>query len=136
MNQYQPLADQIAPTDLIPFQMAQTPVVSGSKILAEIIRMVIELLLAQNLPKIFVRDLRFVSKQFNDLVTPLLYRHTILTHRILLSLLLKEHDIAPHKRQVGQDVREYTQHLTLNGDLPPEHLSRVFESLKCLREVT
>ena len=136
MNQYQPLFDPIAPMDVIPLQMAQTSMMSGSKILAEILRIVIEILLAQNLPEGFLRNLRLVSKQFHGLFTPLLYRHIILTPRIVLSLVSSEATLAPYKLQLATDLRMYTKQVTLNRELPTEQLRSVFERLKHLQEVT
>ena len=97
--------------------------------------MVVEIVLAQEVATSFF-DLRVVSKQFNSLVTPLLYRHIILNKRIIVSLVSHQATLSPHKLQVAHDIREYTWHVTLQGDFPEEHLGSVFGSLKHLREVT
>ncbi len=122
--------------DLTQLPASQNPVMSGSKILAEILRIVIEMLLAQKLPKWFFWNLRLVSKQFNDVVTPLIYRHIVLSSRDILLLVSNETTLSPHELQIARDIGRYTRHVFLKGDLPVEHLRSVFESLKHLREVT
>lgn len=109
---------------------------SRARILTDILRMVIEILLAQKLPKRFFDDLRLVSKQFNIVVTPMLYRHFVLNNRTVLLLMSKESILPPYKVQIARNIREYTQHVTLKEHLPAEHLRNVFQSLKYLREVT
>ena len=96
--------------------------------------MVLETVLAQELPRSFV--LRLVCKRFSSVVTPLLYRHIILNKHIVLSLVSDQRTLSSHKLQVAHDVREYTWHVILQGDLPEEHLAHVFRSLNYLREVT
>ena len=133
MDQPLHLADQLAIMDLNP---VQNPVMSRAKIPTEILCMVVETVQAQQLPTSFF-DLRLVSKQFNSLVTPLLYRHIILNKQIIVSLVSNQATLSPHKLQVAHNIREYTWHVTLQGDVfPEEHLGSVFGSLKYLREVT
>ena len=98
--------------------------------------MVIETLLAQNLSNGFFCDLRLVSKQFDVVVTPMLYRHFVLNKRTVLLLVSKESTLQPHMVQIARNIREYTQHVTLKENLPAENLRIVFQSLKYLREVT
>ena len=121
--------------DFIPRPLVQNPVMSRAKIPAEILCMIVETVLAQQLPTSFF-DLRLVSKQVNSLVTPLLYRHIILNKHIIVSLVPNQATLSPHMLQVAHDVREYTRHVTLQGDFPEEHLGSIFRSLKHLREVT
>lgn len=97
--------------------------------------MVVETVLAQDVPTSFM-DLRLVSKQFNSLATPLSYRHINLNKRAIESLVSNRATLRPHKLQVARDIREYTWHVTLQGEIPEEHLGRAFGSLKYLREVT
>ena len=66
-----------APLEIVPLPASHTPIKSKPKLLADILRMVMELLLAIKLPEKFLFPLRFVSKEFNALILPLLYRHTI-----------------------------------------------------------
>ena len=63
-----------------------------------------------------VGDLGLDSSEFNSLVTPLLYRHIILNKRIIVSLVSNQATLSPHKLQVAHDVREYTWHVTLQGE--------------------
>ena len=86
---------------------------------------------ARKVPRSFF-ELRLVSKQLNNLVTPLLYWHIILNGRIIISLVSDRRFLSPHKRQVALDVRQYTWNVTLRGDFPDENLGSVFRSLKHL----
>ena len=109
---------------------------SRTKIPTEILYMVVETVLAQEVPTSFL-GLRLVSKQFHSLVTPLLYHHITLNKRAIESLVSNRAILSPHKLQVAHDIREYTWHVTLQGDVfPEENLGSVFASLKYLREVT
>lgn len=135
MDQHLHLAAQLASMDPTPRPVVQNPVMSRANIPAEILCMVVETVLAQELARSFF-DLRLVSKQFNSLITPLLYRHVILNKRIIVSLVSNPTTLSPHELQVAHDVREYTWHVTLQGDFPDEHLESVFGSLKCLQGVT
>ena len=62
--------------DQISLPIAQTAAMSGSKLVAEILRMIIEILLAEKSSGKFVFPLRLVSKQFN---APL---HRLLGHEV------------------------------------------------------
>ena len=73
-----------------------------------------------------------MSKQLNNLITPLLYRHIILNGRMIMSLVSNRRFLSPHKRQVALDVRKYTWNVTLRGDFPDENLGSVFRSSKHL----
>ena len=71
-------------------------------------------------------ELRLVSKQLNNLVTPLLYCHIILNGRMIMSLVSNQRFLSPHKGQVALDVRKCTWNVTLRGDFPNEILGGVF----------
>ena len=79
------LHQRSAPLGIVPLPASHTPVKSEPKLLADILRMVI--LLAIKLPEKFLFPLRFVSKEFNALIIPLLYRHTILASPSVLLLV-------------------------------------------------
>lgn len=128
------LTNQRAIMGLAPRPVVHNQVVSRAKIPAEILCMVVETVVAQDRSRSF--ELRLVSKQLNNLVTPLLYRHIILNGRFIISLVANRKFLSPHKRQVALDVRKYTWNVTLRGDFPDENLGSVFRSLKCLREIT
>lgn len=136
MDQYQPLTDPSAPIDQISLPVAQTAAMSGSKFLVEILHMVMELLLAGKTPMKTFAPLRLVSKQFNAVITPLFYRHIVLNGRIIMLLVSSAATLAPDKVQIACNIRSFTQHVTLKGELPAEHLKSAFDSLKHLRLVT
>ena len=54
--------------------------------------------------------------KFNSLVTPLLYRHITLNKQIIVSLVSNQATLSPHKLQFAHGIREYTWHVTLQGE--------------------
>ena len=139
------------PLEMIALLTSRTPVKPEPKLLADIIRMVLELLLALKLPRTFLFTLRLVSKEFNALITPLLYRHIVLDSPSVLLLVSSlatlppsevrvlhsiRRTLAPSKVRVLHSIRRYTQHVTLEERLPEERLERALDSLKYLRLVT
>ena len=138
-------------SEIVALITSRTPVKSEPKLLADIIRMVLELLLALKLPRTFLFPLRLVSKEFNALITPLLYRHIVLDSPSILLLVSSLATLPPSKVRVLHsirrtlppsmvrvlhNIRRYTQHVTLEEHLPEERLERALDSLKNLQLVT
>ena len=132
MDHHQPSAT----LEIVPLPTSRTPVKSEPKLLADILRMVMELLLALKLPRKFFFLLRLVSRDFNALITPLLYRHIVLNNRSVLLLVSSVATLPLYKAQVLHNIRRYTQHVTLEGTLPERELESALDSLKYLRLVT
>ncbi|KAK0517212.1 hypothetical protein JMJ35_000367 [Cladonia borealis] len=89
---------------------------SGLKLMGEILRMIIEILLAEGPSGKFVFPLRLVSKQLNALATPLLYRDILLNKRTVMLLVSSSASLAPHEVRIVRDIREYTRDVTLTAD--------------------
>lgn len=70
--------------------------------------------------------LRLVSRDLNGLATPIRYR----TFNIKITNLDK--DIAKH---VVGDVRRFTRHAILSGDVPWELVAAYYDSLPCLETI-
>ena len=79
--------------------------------------MIMELLLDDRSGKFILPPLRLVSKQFNALVTPLLYRYVDLRIRHLMLLVSTSANLAPHEARLVRNMREYTQDVNLTADL-------------------
>ena len=78
--------------------------------------MIIELLLNPR-SRQSIAPLRLVSKLFNALVTPLLYRYGGLDTRAVMLLVSSSADLVPPEARIARDMRRYTRDVNLIAEL-------------------
>ena len=116
MDQYQSPIEQVACVDQTSPPIVQTEHMSGPTLVPEIIRMIIELLLNPR-SRQSIAPLRLVSKLFNALVTPLLYRYGGLDTRAVMLLVSSSADLVPPEARIARDMRRYTRDVNLIAEL-------------------
>lgn len=86
----------------------------------------------------FFPSLRLITKQFNTLVTPILYRHITLTSKIL-SNFIRSKEIAYSTKsqfQVRHYIGQYTEYISISTTVDSQMAIRLLRSLKNLRQIT
>ena len=116
MDQYQSPIEQVACVDQTSPPIVQAEHMSGPTLVPEIIRMIIELLLNPR-SRQSIAPLRLVSKLFNALVTPLLYRYGGLDRRAVRLLVSSSDNPVPHEAQIARDMRIYSRDVNLIAEL-------------------
>ena len=86
-----------------------------------------------------IPTLRIVSKQFDALVVPLVYRHVHLTKGILAPFACEQElddDASTVQLQVARDVRNHARHLTIKRNLDWRLVAKLIKLLRNLRSFT
>lgn len=86
----------------------------------------------------YLPDLRVVSKQFDALIVPLVYRHVCLTDRIVEPFESEQELYAPSivQLQVARHVRQHARHLTVDQRLDWSLVANLIRSMANLKSVT
>ncbi|KAL2036708.1 hypothetical protein N7G274_010580 [Stereocaulon virgatum] len=111
------------------------PFKAHSRLSPEILIMIFEVLPGKD-PSI--SRLRLVSKQFNDLVLPIWYRHVVLNDRIVdFSSSDYNYETAiSYKMQVKRDISRYAQHIVIKKDFHERNLKNLLLSIASFRSLT
>lgn len=79
--------------------------------------------------------LRVVSRQFNQLVVPIIYHHVTLTTRVVACLQTSTSERLPPQVQVAKDICKYTRHISLDKELHWPSVLKLLYSLDELQEL-
>lgn len=79
--------------------------------------------------------LRLVSRQFDALIVPILYRSVRLTSRVVRTFANPE-TLTPDQLQVGRDVREHTRTISIDEILDWSLVTKMLETMNLLKSLT
>lgn len=77
--------------------------------------------------------LRLVSRQFNQLVLPIIYHQVTLTARVVACFRTSTYQLSPTELQVVKDTCKHTRHITVDKELHWPSVLQLLHSLDELR---
>lgn len=79
--------------------------------------------------------LRAVSRQFNQLVVPIIYHQVTLTDRVIACFQITTPERSPSQLQVAKDICKHTRHISIDKELHWPSVLKLLYSLDKLQEL-